>query len=114
MARRTPAVRDLLGDPSICVHSSIPVTPGEVLALVLQNPLAGFPYYGWAGVSGDMYARGGLFSEASSLGRPTFGSEPFDLAFQTFVDTTPPVPEPATFHLIASGFAVARRKLFHP
>ena len=91
----------------------VSVTPGEVLALVVANPNASFPYYGLWGSFTQPFSGGTAFNRAPSLGRPTFGAPGGNHAFATFVDTAA-TPEPATVLLFASALvplvASARRK----
>jgi hypothetical protein len=78
---------------------SLPVTAGDVLAIVLSTGPTS-QYY-WAGVFGGGYPGGQLFR---TTGGPWAASGPEDQAFRTFVDPVP-VPEPASLTLVGLGFA---------
>ncbi len=90
---------------------NIAVTPGEVLAIVLQSTGAN-PAYLWSGTSTDGYGGGATYRRFLSSD-PTWATTgaASDLAFRTFVEPTA-APEPTTVTLLglALGAVWTRRR----
>jgi hypothetical protein len=104
------SVTGIPNDPNFTIHSfvvGVPVTAGDVLAIVLRSDDLN-PVYGWAAVTTDSYAGGAAFRRlfSGTWGTSTAGIN--ELWFRTFVDQgTAPVPEPALLGLLVTGFGLA-------
>lgn len=84
---------------------NVPVTFGEMLAIVLQTDAGG--YYGWGCRIGGTYADGLMYRRATGASIPTGGlwtsQGGFDTAFKVWIDTS--IPEPASLGLLGVGSA---------
>ena len=108
------------------VVAGIPVTDGDVLALVLRAsaPPPGVFLVAGQSVAVDPYSRGRAYGRTETIAGfgpwrqydgPVMGQMRFvDFAFRTYVDTDP-IPEPATLVLVGTGvLALVRRRMRQP
>jgi hypothetical protein len=103
---RTLAVGTFAFERFSLAHSEFPVRPGERYAIVLSSlapPLGGLNPYAWGGDGIGQYDRGSVYVARPSTGGEFFLTS-FDMGFRTFVN---PVPEPASFTLVALAAAAA-------
>lgn len=109
IAAAVVSLGSVLGDGVfVSIAVSVPVTAGDVLAIVLRSDAPGgsFAPYFWDGTSAGSYGGGAAYLRfgAGMFGVSTFLS---DLSFKTFVDSMrtgdQTVPEPSLLLLLATG-----------
>ena len=79
----------------------IPVTPGEILAIVLRGTRTDTDYE-WVGGFPNPYPAGAAYFRNASAGFPTWTLAGDDLGFKTFVAVA---PAPSTVVLLGAGLA---------